>query len=185
MKNGNSNVTITANSNVTVNVTAANSYTFATGSFAPNGNGAQQLGLTNARWANIWGVSSSALYADLAEYYVADADYSPGTVVKFGGEHEITVCGTVMSQKIAGVISTQPGYVMNDGLAGEFTLPLALQGRVPTKVVGPISKGDMIVSAGNGYAMACSNPIIGSVIGKALADFDGTEGVIEVVIGRL
>jgi hypothetical protein len=43
----------------------------------------------------------------------------------------------------------------------------------------------MMVSAGDGYARAESNPKIGSVIGKALADFDGLEGVIEVVVGRL
>ena len=185
MQNGNSNVTITANSNVTIAVTAANSYTFATGSFAPSANATVQLGLTGARWSNIWGLASSAQYADLAEYYVSDADYEPGTVVDFGGVNEVTICGTVMSTRIAGVVSTEPGFVMNDGQAGEFTLPIALQGRVPTKVVGKVNKGDMMVSAGNGYAHSCSAPVIGSVIGKALADFDGTEGVIEVVVGRV
>ena len=185
LQNGTSNVTVTSSGNITLNVTAANNYVFATGSFAPNGNGAQQLGLTGARWSNIWGLASSAQYADLAEYYVSDADYEPGTVMDFGGENEVTICGNAMSQRIAGVVSTEPGYVMNDGQAGEFTLPIALQGRVPTKVVGKISKGDMMVSAGNGHAQSCSAPVIGSVIGKALADFDGVEGVIEVVIGRV
>ena len=156
-----------------------------TGNILPSANATYNLGATGSRWANIWGLASSAQYADLAEYYVGDADYAPGTVVDFGGSQEITVCSNVMSTRIAGVISTQPGFVMNDGQAGEFTMPVALQGRVPTKVVGSVAKGDMMVSAGNGHAMSCSAPVIGSVIGKALADFDGTVGVIEVVVGRI
>jgi hypothetical protein len=182
--NGNSGVTIIANSNVTIAVTAANSYTFATGSFAPSANATVQLGLTGSRWSNIWGLASSAQYADLAEYYLGDIAYEPGTVLDFGGENEVTICGSVMSIKIAGVVSTQPGFIMNDSDLTDTSVPVALQGRVPTKVVGKISKGDMMISAGNGHAMACSSPIIGSVIGKALSDFDGIEGVIEVVIGR-
>ena len=66
----------------------------------------------------------------------------------------------------------------------EFPTQVALTGRVPCKVVGPVTKGAMMVSAGNGAARAESNPKIGSVIGKALANFDGEAGVIEVVVGR-
>ena len=90
-QNGNSNITITANSNVTIAVTAANSYTFATGSFAPSANATVQLGLTGARWSNIWGLASSAQYADLAEYYLGDISYEPGTVLEFGGNNEVTI----------------------------------------------------------------------------------------------
>jgi hypothetical protein len=43
----------------------------------------------------------------------------------------------------------------------------------------------MMVSAGNGRAQACATPAVGTVIGKALENFDGAEGVIEVVVGRL
>jgi hypothetical protein len=43
----------------------------------------------------------------------------------------------------------------------------------------------MLVSAGNGNARAEENPKLGSVIGKSLEKFDGLEGVIEVVVGRL
>jgi hypothetical protein len=155
------------------------------GNLLPQANVTYNLGSSSFRWSTIFGLATSAQYADLAEYYVSDADYVPGTVIEFGGEQEITICGTVMSSRVAGVVSTQPGYVMNDGQAGEFTLPIALQGRVPTKVVGVVRKGDMMVSAGNGHAMSCSAPVMGSVIGKALADFTGTEGVIEVVVGRI
>ena len=62
---------------------------------------------------------------------------------------------------------------------------VALQGRVPVKVTGKVSKGDMMVSAGNGMARAEEDPKLGSVIGKALQDHDGEEGMIEVVVGRM
>jgi hypothetical protein len=43
----------------------------------------------------------------------------------------------------------------------------------------------MMVSAGNGHAQACTTPAIGSILGKALEDFNGATGVIEVVVGKL
>ena len=73
---------------------------------------------------------------------------------------------------------------MNDTLAGEHVATVALLGRVPCKVVGPVQRGDMMVSAGNGRARSDANPKLGSVIGKALEDFNGAAGVIEVVVGR-
>lgn len=156
-------------------------------SFQPNANATLSLGATGSRWANIWGLASSAQYADLAEYYLADASYAPGTVLEFGGDNEVTVCDTVMSARIAGVVSTAPGYIMNDSTLRDDPIgaAIALQGRVPTKVTGAVRKGDMMVSAGNGHAMACASPVIGSVIGKALENFDGEHGVIEVVVGRV
>jgi hypothetical protein len=83
------------------------------------------------------------------------------------------------------VVSTQPAYMMNDAIQGDHVITLALLGRVPCKVRGPISKGDMLVSAGEGYARAESLPQVGTVIGKALEDFNGDHGVIEVVVGRV
>jgi hypothetical protein len=74
---------------------------------------------------------------------------------------------------------------MNSGLEGEHVVAVALTGRVPCRVLGTVRKGDMMVSAGNGYARAEDNPRIGTVIGKALEDFDGDSGVIEVVVGRM
>jgi len=89
-----------------------------------------------------------------------------------------------MCSRVAGVVSTQPAYRMNDGLQGDNVITLALLGRVPCKVQGDIAKGDMLVSAGNGRARAAADPKMGSVIGKALENFSGAEGVIEVVVGR-
>mgnify|MGYP003351690151 CR=1 FL=1 len=86
---------------------------------------------------------------------------------------------------VAGVVSTNPSYVMNATLDSEFTATVALTGRVPTKVSGPVAKGDMMVSAGNGYAQASASPAIGTVIGKALENFDGESGTIEIVVGRM
>jgi len=133
----------------------------------------------------ITATATAARYADLAERYTADSDYDPGTVLIFDGALEVTVSNQDASPKVAGVVSTDPAYLMNSDLQGTLTVALALTGRVPTKVVGPVHKGDMMVSTADGRARAESNPAMGTVIGKALEDFDGTEGTIEVVVGRL
>jgi len=130
------------------------------------------------------GTANYANYKDLAENYVADKQYEPGTVLEFGGEFEVTIAEDE-TRRVAGVVSTDPAYWMGKDMKGEFVIPLALQGRVPCKVKGKIRKGDMMVSAGGGYARPTNDPKIGTIIGKALEDFDGVEGVIEVVVGRL
>jgi hypothetical protein len=147
------------------------------------------LGHVNYRWKNVYseffvGTATTAQYADLAENYLADFAYEPGTVLMFGGEAEVTLAESA-ARAVAGVVSTDPAYLMNSKISGKFVVPLALQGRVPCKVTGFIKKGDMLISAGKGYAMACENPEIGTIIGKSLEDFDGLDGLIEVVVGRL
>jgi hypothetical protein len=165
------------------NVTVTSAY------MVPSANAASSLGSSATRWNFIYGVNGNFLsvnanYADLAEKYVADAEYAPGTVLMFGGDKEVTQCVHDMCSRVAGVVSTNPAYLMNSGLEGEHTVELALTGRVPTKVRGPILKGDLIVSAGDGHARAEGLPQVGTVIGKALEDFDGDSGVIEVVVGK-
>jgi hypothetical protein len=136
-------------------------------------------------YANLFrGTATSARYADLAENYLGDVKYEAGTVVMFGGDAEVTLA-TNGTRRVAGVVSTNPAHLMNDGLKGETVAAIALQGRVPCKVTGKIRKGDMLVAAGNGYARAEEDPKMGQVIGKALEDFDGESGVIEVVVGRM
>ena len=117
--------------------------------------------------------------------YCADADYEPGTVLIFGGDQEVTIATAPGDTRIAGVVSTNPAHLMNSTLDCDCAVALALTGRVPTHVVGTVRKGDMMVSAGNGRAMACATPALGSVIGKALEDFTGEQGTIEIVVGRL
>ena len=122
-------------------------------------------GTITGNWSLSAGSRLSATYADLAEYYQADAAYEPGTVLMFGGEHEVTLAEESTS-RVAGVVSTNPAYAMNSNCP-DIAVAIALQGRVPCKVQGTIRKGDMMISAGIGYAVACSEPRLGQVIGKA------------------
>ena len=148
------------------------------------GNGAGNIGSSTTYFNTVFAKATSAQYADLAEKYTADAAYAPGTVLVFGGTAEVTVNAVEGDTKVAGVVSTNPSYIMNSGLTGEHVATVALTGRVPTMVHGPVRKGDLMVAAGLGRAQASADPKVGSVIGKALEDFDGTEGTIEVVVGR-
>jgi len=88
---------------------------------------------------------------------------------------------TDATPRVAGVVSTKPAHLMNNKQGG---VAVALVGRVPTHVVGPVRKGDMMVSTADGRARAEANPAMGTVIGKALEDFDDAQGTIEVVVGR-
>ena len=139
-------------------------------------------GSGNFSAGTITATSTSAQYADLAEMYSSDKDYTPGTVLMFGGDAEVKVSNEDASPRVAGVVSTNPAHLMNSEAIG---VAVALTGRVPTHVVGPVRKGDMMVSTETGKARAEANPAMGTVIGKALEDFDGTHGTIEVVVGRL
>jgi hypothetical protein len=147
-------------------------------------NGVGNIGSTGTRFNQVFALASSAQYADLAEKYVADAEYAPGTVVVFGGEKEVTISSTDSDRAVAGVVSTNPAFIMNDTLDSTHVAAVALTGRVPCRVTGTVRKGDLMVSAGNGVARAEADPKVGTVIGKALENHEGTEGVIEVVVGR-
>ena len=149
-----------------------------------NANGVGNIGSSTGYFNTVFAKATSAQYADLAEKYTADAEYVPGTVLVFGGTAEVTVNATDADRKVAGVVSTNPSYIMNSGLEAEHVATVALTGRVPTLVVGTVRKGDLMVSAGLGRARAEADPKVGTVIGKALEDFDGAEGTIEVVVGR-
>lgn len=150
-----------------------------------NANGVGNIGTTGTRFNTVFALASSAQYADLAEYYLADLDYAAGTVVAFGGTQELTLCDKDHDVTVAGIISHKPAFEMNAGIQGDYPVALALAGRVACQVQGPIKKGQMLVSAGQGRARAEMVPKMGAVIGKALEDFDGTTGTIEVVVGRL
>lgn len=174
---------VVAEPTTTVDFTNATYSDLKVGNITPGVSNLSSLGSTTLWWNKIWGVSVNAQYADLAENYVADNNYEPGTVVHFGGEFEVTACDVDMCTRVAGVVSTNPAYLMNATQQGELVVPVALTGRVPTKVTGTVHKGDMMVSAGSGRARAEANPRVGSVIGKALQDSEG-DTVIEVVVGK-
>jgi hypothetical protein len=143
----------------------------------------------NAATGQLTTTSTKALYADLAELYVADSVYSPGTVLIFGGNQEVTISTVTHNNRVAGVVSTNPAHVMNSGLQGEFTVAVALSGRVPVSVIGNISAGDRVVTSNRaGVAEALDMALYqpGVIIGKALQNYSGNGvGVIEVVVGRL
>jgi len=150
-----------------------------------NANGVGNIGSSTIYFNTVFAQATSALYADLAEYYLADELYPPGTVVKFGGTAELTIADQDLDPTIAGIVSTSPAYAMNSGLTGEHVIAVALLGRAPCLVKGPVRRGQMMVSAGNGYARAESNPAMGTVIGKSLEDFNEESGEIEILVGRM
>jgi hypothetical protein len=127
-----------------------------------------------------------ANYADLAERFEADEVLEPGTVVELGGINEITRVTTDLSENVFGVISTRAAYMMNSRAGTNDTHPpVAMTGRVPVRVVGQISKGDRLVSAGNGVARAAQSgeATAFNVIGRALKDkLDTAEGTVEAIV---
>lgn len=171
-----SNISNQANS-ATINATSANT---ANDIVRRDGSGNFSAGVMS-------GTATAARYADLAERYEADKEYKPGTVVVFGGSKEITQSTTFMDARVAGVISTNPAHLMNSEAGDNKTHPpVALQGRVPCRVIGKIQKGDMLVTSTiPGVAIAATDPKLGTVIGKSLENYDSDHiGMIEVVVGR-
>ena len=185
--NGTTSANIGAsNGNITITVggTAIAAWTTA-GLTNLQANGVGNIGNASTYFNTIFAKASSAQYADLAETYVADDSYAPGTLVIFGGADEITASTVSHDTRVAGIISTDPAYLMNSGAVG---LPVALTGRVPCSVVGTIRKGDRLVAStikGVATVLDATKYLPGCIIGKALADYDSNStGVIEVAVGR-
>jgi hypothetical protein len=153
------------------------------GVLRPDGNGTRDLGTTGARFSTIYGESTSAQYADVAEMFSPDTQYAPGTIVALGGVEEITAANAELTEDVFGVISTRPAYLMNDSL--ENGQPVAVAGRVPVRVVGMVNKGDRLVSAGNGLARSATSSEVTSfnVIGRALqSKTTMEEGTVEAFV---
>jgi hypothetical protein len=175
-------VTTNAANLTTSGILTVNSGNAATAIVNGGGNAVGNIGSSSNYFNTIFGRATTAQYADLAENYLGDAAYVPGTVLDFDGAQEVTLSTRDSSKRVAGVVSTNPAHLMNSTLDGAHVTAVALCGRVPTQVTGKIAKGDLMVSAGNGRARAEANPATGTVIGKALENFDGGEGTIEIVI---
>ena len=118
---------------------------------------------------------------------MADQAYEVGTVLVLGGEQELTTTMYKGDRAVAGVVSENPAHLMNSNLIGDTVVALALQGRVPCKVLGKVNKGDLIVtSAIPGYGIVDNNPVVGTVIGKAIGiKEDDGKGIVEVLVGRV
>jgi hypothetical protein len=150
-------------------------------------NGVGNIGSSTTYFNTVFAKATSAQYADLAEMYIADAVYPPGTVLIFGGTHEVTASSISHDPRTAGVVSTNPSYLMNSGLAGPNTAAVALTGRVPCWVQGPVAKGDRLVNIDTGVAgrLDMDKYEVGCVIGKSLeAIKDSSLHLIEIAIGR-
>jgi hypothetical protein len=162
------------------------SFTNIASNVTPSANLTYNLGSTTAWWNNVYGVAIQAKYADLAENYTSVHHYSPGTVVAWNTsdliDEELMMAQTSHTPYVAGVISTNPAYLMNSAVPG---LPLALSGRVQCKTLGPITKGDRLAVVAPGTAGRLDPQLYqpGCVIGYALASVpDGELATIEVVI---
>jgi len=157
----------------------------------PDLNNVYNIGSATKKYNTVYatlfnGTALEAYYADLAENYLADQAYEPGTVLVFGGAAEVGTTNIKGDRRVAGVVSTEPATLMNSHLQGKNVVPLALQGRVPCKVLGKAQKGDILVtSAIPGYAVVDNDPKAGTIIGKALDNKENADkGIIEVVVGK-
>lgn len=153
----------------------------------PDSDNDMDLGDGSHRWRVMYGVATSTRYADLAEKYSVKGDIKPGDVVEISLDEDVDCekCNTVGTDRVLGVVSTNPGIRMNEDADGEF---IALRGRVPCKVMGPITKGDNLIAYTNGFAIAIVksayvDPSELTTFAKALQSFDSTgPGIIEVVV---
>jgi hypothetical protein len=186
-QNGVSNAPITAvgaiTSTSTITCTGLN--VGSGGSLTTGGNG--NPGTIIGTWSLNPGSRMQATYAaDLAEYYEGDREYEVGTVLVFGGDKEVTMSNIKGDTRVAGVVSDNAAFIMYDACPGLKNL-VALQGRVPCKVVGKVSKGDILITSGiPGVAVAATGDVrVGTVVGKALVAYDSDHiGSIEIAVGR-
>ena len=176
------NVTATTGTS-TFNAVTLNS-DITTQGIKPKTDGVYNIGTASFGYNTVYARATSAQYADLAEIYTSDNQYDPGTVVIFGGQKEVTISNFANDTGVAGVVSTDPAYLMNSTSQG---VAVALVGKVPCKVEGFIEKGDLLTTSGNsaGHAKKAIEPKLGSIIGKALEDHKSADqGVIFVSVGK-
>lgn len=149
---GNPVIDISTSATLSVNSVTASTFVSVASIFKTGANGTGDIGQTANRFGTIYGTATSAKYADLAEKYTTDVEYEAGTVltVALSGDAEATASFQT-GQRVLGVVSTNPAFLMNDEAPGQA---IALRGRVPVKVVGPIKKGQPLVSDQDGLGIA-------------------------------
>jgi len=185
--------TVHATNIIASNITGATNLFTTTQTNLPAVNNTYNLGsasyLFNTVYATTFnGTATQAQYADVAERYAADSEMEVGDVVTLGGAAEITKTTVDCDTFVFGVISDKPALQMNSKAGTDATHPyVALLGRTPCKVIGPVGKGCRLVSSDTeGVARAADsgeNPLC--IIGRALADKHTDEvGLVEIVIGR-
>jgi len=142
----------------------------------PETNITYDVGSVTHMWANMYattfhGNAITANYADIAEKYIADADYPIGTVVEIGGTNEIT---RYSGGALAGVISELPGVKLNEGSEGQY---VALKGKIPALCTTPIFKGQYCVAVLGGIVVGINKQLITpedhlNIVGVALEDYN-------------
>lgn len=170
--------------NATISGTSILSIT-ADGIINNQANGIGNIGSSSGYFNRVFATSTSALYADLAEIYESDENYEAGTVLIFSGSKEVTVTSQSHDPRVAGVVSTNPAYLMNTKLSG---VAIALTGRVPCLVKGPVNKGDLLTTseiAGVAQTVDKDSWVPGCVVGKSLETIENSDIVkIEIAVGR-
>jgi hypothetical protein len=181
------NIITSSNGNITLAPNGTGNVNHS-GNIMPLVNAVANIGTTTLGYNTIFAKATSAQYSDLAEMYQADSEYTPGTVLDFDGSNEVTITTKSHSTQVAGIVSTNPSYLMNSTLNCANAVQLALVGRVPCHVVGTITKGDRLVSSsvpGVATRLDMSQYQPGCIIGKALEAYNSeTVGTIEVAVGR-
>ncbi|MBX4195771.1 procyclic acidic repetitive family protein [Candidatus Parcubacteria bacterium] len=127
--------------------------------------------------------------SDLAEAYNSAEHLETGDVVSSAGGLTVTIATQANQSRMMGVVSTDPGIVLglstDENLSTPGKFPIALSGRIPTKVNtenGEIIVGDYLtLSSVPGVAAKALKA--GVVIGQALDNYSGTgTGKIEVFV---
>ena len=180
--------------NLTGNITSTGANTMNTLTMAstltskgiiPSSDATFDIGSSSYGYNTVYAKATSAQYADLAEKYETDSEYEVGTVVIFGGEREVTQSTIANDTRVAGVISEDPAYLMNDNSDGQA---VALVGKVKCKVHGIIQKGDLLTTSGErpGCARKAMTPVLGSIVGKAMENKEtAEESTLLISVGRL
>ena len=127
--------------------------------------------------------------ADIAEILPAAGGLEPKDVLVIGPDGRLRRSENSFAANVAGVYSTNPGFVGGDDDNNDFTgkAILAVLGVVPVKASaenGPIRPGMLLVTADTpSHAMyAGVNPPVGTVIGKALESLDNGTGTIRMLV---
>jgi hypothetical protein len=126
---------------------------------------------------------------NIAQNFQADAPYSPGTVVQVGGSNDVTAA-TPGSTSIAGVVTAEPGILLNPDLTGENVVAVAVHGTVECGVIGIVAQGDQLIISQSGDLESVANYAaiqnwvlsVGTVVGIALESTPGPHSVIKVLL---
>jgi len=151
---------------------------FRTASVSASNNSVAVRDATGNLAANLFqGTATQARYADLAEKYSTDKEHPTGTIMSVCEHEGHETEPSQLGQIVIGVVSAEPAYLMNSEADGQA---LALKGRVPVRIVGPVQKGDNINVHADGIGSADG---IGDLVGIALeSNSDEGEKLVECVL---